>query len=344
MGDETEIMQTSHTESCEDPMRWETVPCDLCTSLETEFRLSGVDWEHGLTGPFSLVKCSRCGLTYLNPRPSPESIKMAYPANYQFYARTGTVKRILRKIYGTWRARYPYLDGLPVGSILDVGCATGETVYLFGQNGSLMQLKNKGWKVFGIDIDEAAVKAAQSNGISAHVGRLEEAGQLGIDFDVIRFHHVLEHSFSPRSDLLKAAKLLKPNGRIIISGPNIESAAFHLFQKYWSGLDLPRHLYHFTPKSLGVLCDSASLTVLNVYFDGRSTEFVHSMKHFLQSAEVTRANGTCQRGEHDLKETPELFPRFSRVSFSIAMKLVVRLLNKARQGDNFTVIAGHRVQ
>jgi len=44
--------------------------------------------------------------------------------------------------------------------------------------------------------------------------------------------------------------LLAPGGKIVIAVPNIDSLAFRWFGQDWFGLELPRHLTHFTPTSL----------------------------------------------------------------------------------------------
>jgi hypothetical protein len=96
------------------------------------------------------------------------------------------------------------------------------------------------------------------------------------------------------SDVSIAADLLKENGWLIVSVPNIDSAAFFLFQKYWSGLDLPRHFYDFTPTILRKYCEKAKLRVQGEYYDEQVSDFVHSTRHFLQSAEIIGRTAVCQ--------------------------------------------------
>jgi hypothetical protein len=44
--------------------------------------------------------------------------------------------------------------------------------------------------------------------------------------------------------------LLVPGGKLVVACPNIDSWAFRAFGPSWFGLDLPRHLVHFTPATL----------------------------------------------------------------------------------------------
>ena len=41
--------------------------------------------------------------------------------------------------------------------------------------------------------------------------------------------------------------------------PNVDSAEGRVFGSYWHGLELPRHLFHFSPESLKLLAESARL-------------------------------------------------------------------------------------
>jgi len=43
---------------------------------------------------------------------------------------------------------------------------------------------------------------------------------------------------------------LKPEGIFYVQVPNIDSAEARVFRTYWHGLELPRHLFHYSPTSL----------------------------------------------------------------------------------------------
>jgi 2-polyprenyl-3-methyl-5-hydroxy-6-metoxy-1,4-benzoquinol methylase len=321
-------------------IRWETIPCDLCGANEPERLLDGIDWEYGLSAALRVVQCGQCGLIYLNPRPTLSSIPLIYPPSYGYYREARGLRRLLKLAYRRMTSPYPYLDGVKPGRILDVGCGAGNSNYPYGENGSLRQLRRKGWDVFGVELDESAAEIARSNGISIHTGRLAENASFGESFDVVRFNHVLEHSVSPTKDLSIAAALLKENGRLIVSGPNIGSAAFFLFQKYWSGLDLPRHFYHFTPSTLRIFCENAGLRIHSEYHDGRVMDVVHSLKHFLQSAEVIGRNSACQGTEvAGGNAIGNLFSPLSRVCGYMAAQTLVSRFNRMKLSDNYTVVA-----
>src|SRR5207245_2811653 len=55
-----------------------------------------------------------------------------------------------------------------------------------------------------------------------------------------------------------------PGGRLVVSVPNLASLAFHWFGAAWIGLDLPRHLTHFTPRTLARMLERAGFEVERV--------------------------------------------------------------------------------
>lgn len=318
-------------------VEWETVNCDLCNSTEAEREFDGIDWEYGLEGQFSVVTCRGCGLKYLNPRPSQSSLTFIYPTSYGFYRPPSRLNRFRKLIPGDiTKSHYSYLDDVTPGSILDVGCATGHSVYPYGESGSLKDLKKRGWETFGCDIDEKAAALGRSAGIHIQVGHVEDVARSGKRFDVVRFNHVLEHSVSPTDDLAAAVKLLKIKGRLIISGPNIQSAPFFLFNKYWSGLDLPRHFYHFTPATLNKYCAKLGLHLDREYYDGYAADLVHSLKHFLQSAEVVGRNYPCC----EANAVSTVFGSVSQLFLYQIAESMTTLFNDRGLGDNYTLVAG----
>jgi SAM-dependent methyltransferase len=71
----------------------------------------------------------------------------------------------------------------------------------------------------------------------------------------------LEHVHDPLEVLQEAHRLLVPGGRIWIAVPNIDSLPYRWFGAAWFGLDLPRHLTHFTPWTLHLMLEQAEFRV-----------------------------------------------------------------------------------
>ena len=57
--------------------------------------------------------------------------------------------------------------------------------------------------------------------------------------------HVLEHVYDLKKDIKVIHSILKPDGRVFIAVPNMNSLDARHYKKYWAAYDVPRHLYHF---------------------------------------------------------------------------------------------------
>ena len=323
----------------------ETVPCDLCNGSEFEEELIGIDWEFDGSEQYKVVKCKQCKLIQQNPRPNIDSIKYIYPRRYGFYdsgKATALFHRVVKSAFQRLKGnsiQYIHLNRIKKGKVLDVGCGTGSTLYPFGFTGSLKSLANDGWSAHGCEINQEAAESGTKSGLEIKVGRLTEVDYDDNYFDVVRFNHVLEHSVSPLVDLTKAKAILKPGGLLILSVPNINSAAYKLFGKYWSGLDLPRHYYFFTPDILEKYFTHLGLEVVSDSTDSIPDDFIHSLKHFLHSSLFNRNNLKCETNN----KIVDIFNgRMKASGLLFALSPIIKFFNQNRLGDNYTVIAKKR--
>lgn len=323
-------------------IRLEAVPCDYCRGSQFELFCRGVDREFGLSDQFSIVQCVTCGLIQLNPRPVLADISLIYPPNYGFYnpAKDGWITK-LRTAIAIWRGRvkrYEILKCLPPGKIFDVGCATGCTNYPYRKSGSLLDLRERGWEVAGCDIDQTAVHVARQLGLNVLQGMIGDIDWPTPDFDVVRFNHVLEHSISPCDDLKKANSLLKPGGRLVVCVPNINSGCYSMFGSRWSGLDIPRHFYHFTPKMLSAVCDQAGFEIEREHFCSFPDDLVHSLVHVLNARESDEDRLFCSSSSR----LDEALRATQVKRLLLALRPVVEYFDQVRWGDNYTLVARKR--
>ena len=257
-------------------------------------------------GLWDLYQCNRCRTAYLDPRPTPASIGMAY-ASYYTHVRPTLVER---DTIGRWgelangyrAAMFNYRTGKsnplgaivvpiyarrrrrierefralkiphPGASLLDVGCGNGEF---------MLSAENLGWKCTGIDFDEKAVIAACEAGLNVLTGRLEECGLPKQSFDAITLAHVVEHLHDPVGTLRLCHELLKPGGVVSIMTPNLDALSHAAFGQYWRGLETPRHLAIFTFDSLRLACEKAGLKPI---YEGCNAEghFFYGRSHALR--------------------------------------------------------------
>jgi hypothetical protein len=64
--------------------------------------------------------------------------------------------------------------------------------------------------------------------------------------------------------MARVAEWLKPGGIFYVLVPNVDSAEARVFGSYWHGLELPRHLFHYSPASLKFLAESAGFRELSL--------------------------------------------------------------------------------
>lgn len=236
----------------------ETVDCVLCGASETRLAFAGTD-RLAVTGePFAIVQCKRCGLLFLNPRPTPEEMGRYYPYSQykdEFtpaiedepsvvtrFNRRYHMERLCRAVERVKRA----------GRLLDVGCATGN--FLAG-------MRRRGdWRVCGVEPNEEAARYARDRfGLEVFSGELSAAGYAERSFDVVTLWNVLEHLHAPVETLSQIRRLLKEDGVLILSVPNADSLDARIFGDCWIGLDPPRHLYDLTSRTLSQLLSKAGL-------------------------------------------------------------------------------------
>jgi SAM-dependent methyltransferase len=267
----------------------ELVVCDLCQSDQSDVIARQQDLLLAVTNDeFTIVRCRQCGLIYLNPRPSKELLGSYYPTVYyppvqvktrsQFQQQakrfSARIKRwVLEDYYGYpsdgsagWRryvrrvllwpdktlrelkGRHP-LPWRGEGKVLDVGCGAG---------GNLKTLQDQGWDPYGIEIsDVAAAHARELVTGNIHTGTLESAPFPPQSFDLVFMSHSLEHLPSPVDALRRVHRLLKDDGLLAVSVPNVNSLEFKLFGRWWFPLDPPRHFYHFEKSSLSEIMAQA---------------------------------------------------------------------------------------
>ena len=229
----------------------EHVACDFC-GIDAATPVSVLrDPQLDLPGEFTLVRCGRCGLFYLNPRPSWAELAAHYPADYEPFAgavarpQGGHLAAVIRwiKDYGLRRRCRAIARRRSGGRLLDVGCATGAFL------DQMRRLSN--WAVVGVEpIATAAQLARRHFGLEVFEGSLLDAAFPDQAFDVVTLWDVLEHVPDPQSHLAETYRILRPGGLLVVKAPDPLSWEAHLFGSYWLGHDAPRHLFGFPRSTL----------------------------------------------------------------------------------------------
>lgn len=241
------IQDSSFVADMRDP-RWERTSCLLCGGNQRSVLLGPS--EESLSKPESrstVVRCEACGLCYTNPRPTPAAMGEFYPPEYPPHqpprlSQRSRIRAWWQRVFGTHAAQEIGFPRKGQDSLLDFGCGNGRF---------LQDMHAQGWRVLGVDVAPSVVLRIRDGlGLPALAGDLSLPSIRATSFDVITMRQSLEHVHDPLRTLREAYHLLTAGGRLYVSVPNIDSLSFRMFGTAWYGLDLPRHLTHFTPKTL----------------------------------------------------------------------------------------------
>lgn len=244
-------------------IQWEEVPCPLCASDSYHTVLDAADPDPAQAGlHFAVVCCEQCGLRFTNPRPSADAISRFYSASYPAFRKPGLLRNLSRRwypfarIFGRPCIERRMLPWHGQGRLLDFGCGGGKF---------LLRMQDQGWKAMGIDRSVDTIRQLREQvGVSAIAGTLPHADLQPESFDIITMWSTLAHVHKPLDVLRAAHRLLTPGGRLYVEVPNIQSWAFRWFRGRWTGLDLPRHLTHFSAPTLRAMLESAGFRIQSI--------------------------------------------------------------------------------
>lgn len=224
--------------------------CPACQSSHIYPVLSVKDYT--VSGEmFEIWHCDECTLRFTQKVPGPDFIGPYYQsANY--VSHSDTEKGLVNRLYHLVRNRtlqskrklLQRITGKDKGSLLDIGAGTGA----FANT-----MKQTGWEVTALEPDETA----RQNALNKYRLELESTDRLFTlepdRFDAITMWHVLEHVHDLHGYFTRFYQLLKQEGRLVIAVPNYTSYDAKQYKEFWAAYDVPRHLYHFSPKSMELL-------------------------------------------------------------------------------------------
>jgi len=241
--------------------------CPACGGKETYPVMQVCD--HSVSKEmFSLLECRECQLRFTQDVPSSQAIARYYQFE-QYISHTNTSKGVVNKVYQwvrkfTLRQKRRLIEkhsGLSTGKLLEVGAGTGAFA---------ATMQRAGWQVTALEPDAGARRIAlEQFGVQA----LDSAGFYEMpsgEYDVITLWHVLEHMHDLRRVMSHLRELLKPGGKLFIAVPNYTSYDALLFDTHWAAYDVPRHLYHFSPRAMRSLLSSQQIVLtdtLPMWFD-----------------------------------------------------------------------------
>jgi len=201
----------------------------------------------------SVGYCRQCGFVQVLEKPGREKLFKDYGEEYFGRGKYVQDRAIARE--NKRRIDWLLKNGLKKGvRVLDVGCATGDFI----------KASENRFDMWGLDISEFAVEQARLNNpkVSQQIkaGMIEEQVFPDCFFDGIVLWDVIEHLWNPLEMVNKLVKMLKPNGMLAVSTPNIGALTARLMGKRWHFMTVPEHLSFFNRQTINFLLKTTGLT------------------------------------------------------------------------------------
>ena len=210
---------------------------------------------------FVVAGCNDCTLRFTQDVPGVDSIGPYYKSE-NYISHTDTSKGLVNSLYKkirnrTLRQKRKLIEAITNkknGTLLDVGSGTGAFAN---------EMKISGWDVTGLEPDnDAIIVAKELYGLE-----LQETDKLFNlrfgTYDAITMWHVLEHVHQLHEYIVQVKNLLTERGRLVIAVPNYTCYDEKVYKEYWAAYDVPRHLYHFSPKAMETFINKHGLKIID---------------------------------------------------------------------------------
>jgi 2-polyprenyl-3-methyl-5-hydroxy-6-metoxy-1,4-benzoquinol methylase len=243
----------------------EAVSCDLCGQDDP----TPIVMKNG----FQVVQCRGCALVFVSPRPKFSALKAIYDTDMFLE------NQVERAGDESWRPlaeeRVELINKLhPArGSLLDVGCSAG---WFMGV------AQDAGWKVVGFDVATASIAHARSRGFDARLATLDQHDLPPASVDVITMFDSIEHMPSPMHALRAAHTLLRDDGIVVITTPNVDGLLPRLTYRLlarpfgaWDHPGPPGHIYQFSSKTLATALERTGFET--IYAKTEAMDLEHSV-------------------------------------------------------------------
>jgi SAM-dependent methyltransferase len=218
------------------------------------------------------------------------------------------------------RSEYLPTPSSETAKAIELGCATGQF---------LERLRTAGWTAEGVELVETPAVEARRKGFQVHIGTLESARLPSDSYNGAFAWHVIEHLLDPVSTLSEVHRILKDDGILSFSVPNVGCWEPYIFGKNWFAWDLPRHLHFFSPGSIQRLLHDSGFDQIQITHQRNALYTVGSIGVLIMR---------CLPGSQIAKKLMT-YPDHPRLWWQLLLAPAAIFLAAIRQGGRLTVIA-----
>jgi 2-polyprenyl-3-methyl-5-hydroxy-6-metoxy-1,4-benzoquinol methylase len=153
----------------------------------------------------------------------------------------------------------PHIQVPPGGRILDVGCGDGRFLTF------CQEVAPQGMSV-GIDISWIRVQRVAQKGFTVLQADSENLAVASQAFHLVLMIEVIEHTWRPEAVIAEIARVLTPDGRLVLTTPNYPVKRVYEWLDYLRGgrsspADDPTHFSPFSARRIKKLCSLYFATV-----------------------------------------------------------------------------------
>jgi SAM-dependent methyltransferase len=249
--------------------------CRVCGG-PVDFALTAQEMMIGAGDSFDYFECRDCGCLQIGQIPS--DLDRYYAHSYYTKNQRIRFKRAggpcgLRRLRTRFRLRQSSfaraMSGRRYGrfewfrrtrthiqdGILDVGCGSGRLLHrLYGEGFE---------RLMGIDVQlEKGLQEGAGPGFE-RVSPEDHPGR----YHLVMSHHSFEHMEDPVRGFAAFARLVEPNGYLLLRVPLADSWARRHYAANWAQLDAPRHLHIPTRRSIAMLAERSGFRITHVADD-----------------------------------------------------------------------------
>lgn len=218
---------------------------------------------------FSYETCRACRTLYMNPRANQELMHDFYEIsqNYAYWnqhiypASENARREHLFRPRAERLAEIASRHGAPTRLALEVGAGYG----LFCE---ALQEMNVFEEVIAVEPTPDLAETCRKKGLRTIESPIETADIIHASVDLIAAWEVIEHLFDPFLFLSRCHELLRPEGVLVISCPNVRGLDMIVLGSEANAID-HEHVNYFHPTSITLLFERAGFQILETSTPGR---------------------------------------------------------------------------
>jgi SAM-dependent methyltransferase len=208
---------------------------------------------------FHIVECTHCGLVYVGEDPAQIDFPALYDEGYYNGGEEGVFTDYMGQAQARRRSARRRVWGLRRlkrrGRLLDVGCAAG----------FFLVEASAHFAVRGVELSAFSSRFARERfGLDVVTGTLHDAAFGAAQFDLVTLWDVIEHLPDPAAALTEVARVLAPDGRVVLTTGDVGSDYARAHGAHWHLMTPPWHLYYFSRATLATLAARAGLRFAHV--------------------------------------------------------------------------------